>query len=204
MTVSHDQPLQDRRSRLLWAYKESLRIQQFWTGEIIDQQSRATSILAVDGFLLAFLSVVVVQLSVKSSHEWYFYPFIISLILLSMSVIFGVLQLWPMIRISGFGGSGWLRTTFFHRFSTAFDEEHLWLDSRKITRRVCAESEDFDVLLSDLCERAADYAYGNLDRSNTLIRRRVYMHWQILFTAGALILLIIALVGWGAHSLAPS
>jgi hypothetical protein len=200
MAVSHDQKLQDPRSRLLWAYEQSLRIEKHWTDQVQDQQNRSAAVLAVNGFLLAFLAVAGLKLSAPPVHEWYFYTFASSLILLSVALSFGVLSLWPMIKIAGSGGSGWLRTTFFHTKSTAFDEEHLWLNSQEITRRALAESQDFNTLLFDLCERAAGNAHGNLDHSNTLIRRRVYMHWQILFIAGALILLIVTLVGWGMHN----
>jgi len=31
----------------------------------------------------------------------------------------------------------------------------------------------------------------------------MFMNWEILFIAGALIVLIIALVGWGVHILTP-
>jgi hypothetical protein len=200
MAVSHDQELQDPRSRLLWAYKQSLRIEKHWTDQVQDQQNRSAAVLAVNGFLLAFLAVAGLKLSAPPVHEWYFYTFASSLVLLSVALSFGVLSLWPMIKIAGSGESGWLRTTFFHPKSKAFDEEHLWLNSKEIIRRARAESEDFDTLLSDLCERAAGNAKGNLDHSNTLIRRRVYMHWQILFIAGALILLIVTLVAWGMHN----
>lgn len=204
VTVSHDQPLQDQRSRLLWAYKESLRIEKHWTDQVQDQQTRSAAVLAVNGFLLAFLAVAGLKLSAKPTHEWYFYTFVFSLILLSVALAFGVLSLWPTIKIAGSRGSGgrctWLRSTFYPPMATGFGEEHLWLNSQEIIRRVRVESEDFDKLLSHLCERAAGNAHGNLDHRNTLIRRRVYMHWQILFIAGALILLIITLVGWGVHS----
>jgi hypothetical protein len=208
MAVSHDQELQDPRSRLLWAYKQSLRIEKHWTDQVQDQQNRSAAVLAVNGFLLAFLPVAGLKLSATPVHEWYLYTFASTLILLSIALAFGVGSLWPMIKIAGSGRRGarptWLRSTFYPSKSTGFDEEHLWLNSQEIIRRARGahmESEDFDNLLSDLCERAAGNAHGNLDHSNTLIRRRALMHWQILFIALALILLIITLAGWGAHSM---
>ena len=84
-----------------------------------------------------------------------------------------------------------------------FKDDYLWLDSRKIIQRALSPTEDFQRLLNDLCERAAGNADGNLSHQNTLIRRRMFMNWEILFIAGALIVLIIALVGWGVHILTP-
>jgi hypothetical protein len=207
MEISPDQPPpHDREWQLLWAYKESLRVEQHWTDQVQNQQRRIAAVLAVNGFLLAFLAAGGLQLSAKPSHQWYFYPFSISLILLSVALIFGVLSLWPIIKIVGSEKSArrewleWLHYTFLPPMPPEFGDNDLWLDSRKIIRRALAPAEDFDRLLNDLCERAADNANGNLGHRNTLIRRRMFMNWEILFIAGALIILIIALIGWGVHS----
>ncbi len=211
MKISPDQPLsQDPESQLLWAYKESLRVEKHWTNQVQNQQRRIAAVLAVNGFLLAFLAAGGLQLSAKPSHQWYFYPFSISLILLSIALVFGVLSLWPMIKVAGSKKGArhelleWLHNTFFPSTRDGFEDKDLWLNSLAIKDRALGPSEDFDRLLRDLCERAAGNADGNLDLRNTMIRRRMFMNWEILFIAVALIVLTIALVGWGVHILTPS
>jgi hypothetical protein len=211
MKISPDQPpSQDRESQLLWAYKESLRVEQHWTDQVQNQQRRIAAVLAVNGFLLAFLAAGGLQLSAKPSHQWYFYPFSISLILLSIALVFGVLSLWPIIKIAGSKKGAqrelleWLHNTFLPPMPSEFEDDDLWLDSQKIIRRALAPAEDFDRLLQDLCERAAGNANGNLSHRDTLIRRRMFMNWEILFIAVALVVLTISLVGWGVHILTPS
>jgi hypothetical protein len=83
-------------------------------------------------------------------------------------------------------------------------DKDLWLNSLAIKDRALGSTEDFDRLLRDLCERAAGNADGNLDVRNTVIRRRMFMNWEILFIVVALIVLTIALIGWGVHILTPS
>lgn len=211
MKISPDQPpTQDREAQLLWAYKESLRVEHHWTNQVQNQQRRIAAVLAVNGFLLAFLAAGGLQLSAKPSHEWYFYPYSISLVLLAIALFFGVLSLWPIIRIADSKKGarrewlGWLHNTFLPSMPSEFNDDYLWLDSRKIIQRALAPTEDFQRLLNDLCERAAGNADGNLSHQNTLIRRRMFMNWEILFIASALIVLIIALVGWGVHILTPA
>ena len=210
MKISPDQaPTEHGEARLLWAYQESLRVEQHWTDQVQNQQRRIVAVLAVNGILLAFLAAGVLQLSAKPSHEWYFYPFSISLILLAIALFFGVLSLWPMIRIAGSKKGArrewleWLHNTFLPSMPSEFKDDYLWLDSRKIVQRALAPGDDFQGLLNDLCKRAAGNADGNLSHQNTLIRRRMFMNWEILFIASALIVLIIALVGWGVHILTP-
>ena len=60
-------------------------------------------------------------------------------------------------------------------------------------------TQDSDALLLDLFEQAARNANGNLDLRKTVIRRRKFINREILLMALALIALIIALIGWGAH-----
>jgi hypothetical protein len=154
--------------------------------------------------LLAFLAAGGLPIS-ATPYYWYFYPFLASLILLSFGVIFGVLAMWPVIPISGSEKGTrpqwqeWLLERLLPRKRTGFGDEDLWLDSLAIKDRALWLAEDSDALLRDLFKQAAGNANGNLDLRKTVIRRRKFINWEILLMALALIALIIALIGWGAH-----
>ena len=88
-------------SLLKWTYDELLRIEGHWTEQIQNQQRRIAAVLAVNGFLLAFLAAGGLQFYGSSQTGWYRVPLYIALILLALGLAFGVLSLLPRIPIAG-------------------------------------------------------------------------------------------------------
>jgi len=196
-------------STLQWTYAEMLRIEGHWTDQVQNQQRRIAAVLAVNGFLLAFLSTAGLQLNSQHLHGWYYYPFYGCLILLSLALVFGVVTLFPQIPISGrregtgassFGGSHWIHTTFFNDVPS--DVDALWLNAAKVWNELGdnVSASNFSRTLEELCDSiAADM--GTLSHTKTMTRRRKWMNWQILLIMLSLVLLMIAIIGQGAHVL---
>jgi hypothetical protein len=88
-------------SLLKWTYGELLRIEGHWTEQIQNQQRRIAAVLAVNGFLLAFLAAGGLQFYGSSQTGWYRVPLYIALILLALGLAFGVVSLLPRIPIAG-------------------------------------------------------------------------------------------------------
>ncbi len=187
----------------LWAYEQLVRIEQHWTDQTQNQQRRITAVLAVNGFLLAFLAAAGFQVTTRPFSGWYLYPFYACLILLSVALVFGVLTLLPQITISGreTGSRGWIYENLIA--TTAGEHPSLWLDSQQVLDefRQAREAGEFDQFVLRMCESVAGNANGNLDHRATLSRRRRWMHWQIAFIMVSLALLIIAVVGLAVHVL---
>jgi hypothetical protein len=87
-------------SLLKWTYSELLRIEGHWTEQIQNQQRRITAVLAVNGFLLAFLAAGGLQFYGRTPAGWYRVPLYMSLILLALGLAFGVVSLIPRIPIA--------------------------------------------------------------------------------------------------------
>jgi hypothetical protein len=173
----------------LWAYEQLVRIEQHWTDQTQNQQRRITAVLAVNGFLLAFLAAAGFQVTTRPFSGWYLYPFYACLI--------------PQISISGreTGSRGWIYENLIA--TTAGEHPSLWLDSQQVLDefRQAREAGEFDQFVLRMCESVAGNANGNLDHRDTLSRRRRWMHWQIAFIMVSLALLIIAVVGLAVHVL---
>jgi uncharacterized membrane protein YidH (DUF202 family) len=185
---------------LMWVYCDLIRIEQHWTDQVQNQQRRIAAVLAVNGFLLAFLTAAQFQVTDRQESGWYFYPFYIALILLTIALIFGVLTLFPQLRIGGGGRARWFHSTFL---ASTPDPLALWLDSQAVWRSFCrsGSSATLDDLLVDLCESVSANANGNLDHCKTQVRRRKWMNWQIAFIMLSLVLLVVSVIGWAAHVL---
>ena len=83
---------------LEWVYHDLERIEKHWTDQVQNQQRRIAAVLAVNGFLLAFLATLGIQ-NVSSNTGWSKYPFFACLIILAIALIFGVLTLMPRIPV---------------------------------------------------------------------------------------------------------
>ena len=196
-------------SRRQWVYAEMLRIERHWTDQVQNQQRRIAAVLAVNGFLLAFLSTAGLQLRSDHLRGWYFYPFYGCLIVLSIALVFGVLTLFPQISIAGGRGNDrhpkgtrrdWIHDTFFKEVPT--DVDSLWLNAKSVWQEMNRDSSEinFDRTLEKLCQSIAG-AMGNFDHTKTITRRRKWMNWQILLIMISLVLLIIAIAGQAVHVL---
>jgi hypothetical protein len=187
----------------VWVYGQLLRIEQNWTDQVQNQQKRITAVLAVNGFLLAFLAAAGFQVTTRPLGGWYLYPFYACLILLSTGLVFGVLTLLPRISIAGgiTGSDGWIHRTLLA--ATTNEPVPLWLDSQAVLEkyREAQGSEEFSHYMVQLCDSVAGNANGNLDHRDTLVRRRRWMHWQTAFIMLSLVLLIVAVVGLAVHVL---
>jgi len=86
---------------LKWAYEELRRIERHWTEQIQNQQRRVAAVLAVNGFLLAFLAAAGLQFTASAQTGWFRIPLDICVILLALGLVFGVLALVPRIPIAG-------------------------------------------------------------------------------------------------------
>ena len=203
-------------SRLQWIYAELLRIEQDWTDQLQNQQRRIAAVLAVNGFLLAFLSTSGLQgigtTAGTGNAGWYKYPYFASLIVLALALMFGVLALLPRLPIFGsqtspdskepglFGRlKKWFTTTFVPTLPTGFSKDELWLDSRSVWNNFASGDAD-EGHLRQLCSSVAQNATGNLGHAQTLARRRTWMHWQIALIMVSLGLLIVAVAGWASVS----
>jgi hypothetical protein len=215
----------DRTKSLMWIYAELIRIEGHWTGQVQDQQRRVAAVLAVNGFLLAFLTSAGIQMTNQRQHGWYFYSFYLCLIFLTIGLFFGVLTLFPQIPIAGrrrrqacapdeasvkneeAAGNhepGWLRTTFAKPAPETLSDA-LWLDANTVwcrfRRGPGSESSNLDALLVSLCQAASQNAEGNLEHSRTVVRRRRWMNWQIAFIMLSLLLLVVSVFGRAIHVL---
>ena len=181
----------------LWAYGQLVRIEQHWTDQIQNQQRRITAVLAVNGFLLAFLAAAGFQVTTRPFSGWYLYPFYACLILLSAALVFGVLTLLPRISLSGEdpGSRGWIYENLIAK--TDREEPSLWLNSRSLLDEFhkAREGGEFDQFVLQMSDSVARNANGNLTHRDTLFRRRRWMHWQIAFIMVSLALLIVAVIG---------
>lgn len=196
-------------SRLQWTYAEMLRIEGHWTDQVQNQQRRIAAVLAVNGFLLAFLATAGLQLNSRHLRGWYYYPFYSCLVLLSLALVFGVITLFPQIPIAGRqdgdrGPKGsrrdWIDDTFFKAVPTDIDA--LWLNAPTIWEKMNKDSSEanFGRTLEELCNSIAG-AMGNLRHAKTITRRRRWMNWQISLIMLSLILLMVAIVGQDLHFL---
>jgi hypothetical protein len=86
---------------LQWTYAELVRIETHWTGQIQDQQRRIAAVLAVNGFLLAFLAAGGLSFYGSRQTGWVRIPLGICLALLAFGLTFGVLALVPKIAVAG-------------------------------------------------------------------------------------------------------
>ena len=187
----------------VWVYGQLLRIEQHWTEQVQNQQRRITAVLAVNGFLLAFLAAAGFQVTSRPLNGWYLYPFYACLILLSGALVFGVLTLVPRIPVTGgvTATKGWFDENLI---ASAPDERpSLWLDSQRVLDefRRARKTGEFDDYMRQMCDSVAANAHGNLDHQDTVFRRRRWMHWQIALIMLSLALLIIAVVGLAVHVL---
>lgn len=90
----------DTTETLKWTYEELVRIEAHWTDQIQNQQRRIAAVLAVNGFLLAFLATGGLQFYGAVQAGWFRIPLDICLILLTVGLIFGVLALLPRIQLA--------------------------------------------------------------------------------------------------------
>ena len=180
----------------LWVYGELIRIEQHWTDQVQNQQQRITAVLAVNGFLLAFLAAAGFQVTSRPLRGWYLYPFYACLILLSGALVFGVLTLLPRIPIGGAiaGSEGWIHDTFI---GPPTERPSLWLDSQRVLDefRRARRAGEFDDYMRQMCDSVASNEKGNFNHRDTVVRRRRWMHWQIALIMLSLALLIVAVVG---------
>jgi hypothetical protein len=194
---------------LQWTYAEMLRIEGHWTDQVQNQQRRIAAVLAVNGFLLAFLSTAGLQFDSRHLQGWYYYPFYSCLVLLSLALVFGVVTLFPQIPISGRKEGDnlsndrrarWIHSTFFSEVPR--DVDALWLNAAKIWNEVGdnAGEVNFDRTLRNLCQSIAT-DMGTLSHTKTMTRRRKWMNWQILLIMLSLVLLMVAIVGQATHVL---
>jgi hypothetical protein len=92
----------DPSETLKWLHHEMVRIESHWTDQLQNQQRRIGAVLAVNGFLLAFLAAAGLGVDTQDSAKgWYLYPFYLSLLLLSIALIFGMIVLIPHVPIGG-------------------------------------------------------------------------------------------------------
>jgi hypothetical protein len=199
-------------TRLLEVYAELLRVERHWTEQVQAQQRPIAAVLAVNGFLLALLIPALVDSPRALRSGWPIYPFLVATILLSIALGFGVLTLWPRIRITrrsdGAASRGqekvdrvdeerratWLSRHFFGQLPEHGDMP-LWLDARDIWQRARLHHGMTAELLQDLCDSVAANAEGNLVLKRTLDRRRLLMNWQIGFLLLSLICMLVAMTG---------
>ena len=196
----------ERTHALRWSYEELIRIEGHYTEQIQNQQRRIAAVLAVNGFLLAFLASAGLQIQKQGGKQhWYQISLDVCLILLSLALIFGVVSLLPQIRIGGAEEDrGWLAHTFLPRRK----DPDLWLDSRTVWTRLtdplppdAAPSTRIDSLLSELCASAAANAEANRDHLRINVWRRFWMNFEIVFILLALVALVVAVCGWMASIL---
>jgi uncharacterized membrane protein YidH (DUF202 family) len=193
-------------SNLQWTYAEMLRIEGHWTDQVQNQQRRIAAVLAVNGFLLAFLATAGLQLNSDHLRGWYYYPFYLCLLLLSFALVFGVITLFPQIPIAGreHGSDGsrqrWIRDTFFKAAPTDIDA--LWLNAPAVWEGISGEPSDanFASTLEELC-KSLSRSMGNQSHTRAMTRRRKWMNWQIFFIVLSLVLLMVAVVGQAVHVL---
>jgi hypothetical protein len=192
-------PIEDR----LWLYKEVLRIERHWTEQLQNQQARISTVLTVNGFLLAFLGIAAFT---QSRSSWPYESFYISVAILALALVPGILALLPQIPIAGAtddSGTTGVRKflgQFGFKAPEAFPPAELWLDANRVRDRFTAETELTVGLLDELCIAAAGNAKGNLDHSRTNRWRRMFLHWELALMLLAVIPLLAAIAGLFAHA----
>ena len=201
-----------------WLHAEMIRIEQHWTDQTQNQQRRIGAILAVNGFLLAFLAAGGLGISEKLGRGWYLYPYYLCLVLLAAALVFGMLTLIPRLEIGGGGTPSepssepkpsvrqWLRDTFM---LPPEEPPDLWLDSAKILERFSVTDPESDAIdttavVIEIAGSAAKNEDWNKDIKRSNEQRRRWMHWQIAFVLVGILALIVAVVGLAQHVLGSS
>jgi hypothetical protein len=194
-----------------WLHAEMIRIEQHWTDQTQNQQRRIGAVLAVNGFLLAFLAAGGLGISEKLGRGWYLYPYYLCLVLLAAALVFGMLTLVPRLKIGG-GGTPkepqnsvrqWMRDSFMVGPMRPPD---LWLDSARILERFTAADPETDTVdttavVIEIARSAAANEGWNKDIKRSNEQRRRWMHWQIAFILVGILALIVAVVGLAQHVL---
>jgi hypothetical protein len=209
-----------------WLHDEMVRIESHWTDQIQNQQRRIAAVLAVNGFLLAFLAAAGLG---ANSHDlgkgWYLYPFYMSLFFLSIALIFGMVVLIPRVPIGGAANrqgatapddDDRTRTaipseTITHWFSTTYGRPTIkppspWLDSHKIFDEVERSLDRSTLTPSDsVVLEVARSAGGNQDWNRNLQmtneRRRRWLNWEMTFILLGIVSLIVTVVGSAQHAI---
>jgi hypothetical protein len=172
-------------ARWLWIYGEMLRIEQHRTDELQNQQTRIGTVLAVNGFLLAFLAATgILGPSPTSLARPYLWIYVASLVVLSGALILGTRALLPKMPIRG----GEKEQPAGQPNGTSV-VPGLFLDPKFFVHS--APELATESLLRRLCEGLE----ANMrDHAGTLARRRRFIYLQLYLISLAIFLLAVVLL----------
>jgi hypothetical protein len=173
----------DESEGLTWIYEQMLRVEEYWAKQLQDQQAGLNSVMAVNGFLLAFLAGPGLGVSNTIGKGWYIYPYFTALTLLCVALLVG-LRIWvPRARVLDVKGSP----------SSA---ENYWLNSKAIwdDYREYGHSG-----LRDVMQKIARTAGESQDWSQNvrrrLVSRRKFVRSQLILIGLATVALMTAIGG---------
>jgi hypothetical protein len=167
-------------------YEELLRVEQHWTAQVRDQQSRITTILTVNGFLLGLIAGLGLVSNGLPRQTWYGYVFLACIATLCLAVVFGTLALKPSIGIAGVASPG------MKALHQTPEPAPLWLDASAI--RAFHHSDDEEGLFRALAEsvgRGQEETHADV-----MAKRRAHMYREITLIWISMALLLVSLGGW--------
>jgi hypothetical protein len=203
-----------------WLHGEMVRIESHWTSQVQNQQRRIAAVLAVNGFLLAFLAAAGLGANSHSLGKgWYLYPFYISTFFLSIALIFGMVVLIPQVPIGGGAreanetpeGSNeapadikhWIRATYGR---PRLEAPSPWLDSQKIFTEVERSLDrsaltPSDIVVLEVSRSAGENQEWNRNLQMTNERRRRWLNWEMTFILLGILSLILTVIGGAQHAI---
>jgi hypothetical protein len=173
----------DQSEGLNWIYGQMMRVEEYWAKQLQEQQTGLNSVMAVNGFLLAFLAGPGLGVSNTIGKGWYLYPYFSALTLLCIALLVG-LRIWaPRVRAIDLK-------------EAPSSAESYWLDSKAIWDDY---RERGDSGLSDILQKIAKTAGESQDWTQNirrrLVSRRKFVRTQLILIGLATVALMTAIGG---------
>ena len=176
--------------RWRWIYAELRRVEIHRTEELQNEQRRIASVLAVNGFLFAFLAAGGLIDRGFETGTWQFRVYVAAVCLLAIGLAFGLLALRPRTPIQG--------TLQRHAWPEveAVTDSSLFLNTRWfISGDEGGAAELAEGALFETAPRALAKTIEDSNIVATLARRRRRIRDQIVCIGAALVLVAVALIG---------
>ena len=180
----------DGSDDLTWLCEQMIRIENNWTKQVQDQQTRLNSVMTVNGFLLAFLAATGFGVTKQIGTGWYLYPYYSTLILLCIALLFGLLAFVPRTGYAKLSGE------------TPGNEPDYWLDSQAIWLDY-QKPRNLNHVLGKIAKSAGSNQEWNRGLRSSLERRKRLLYTQLVSIALATLSLMGAIVGI-AYKVIPS
>jgi hypothetical protein len=173
----------DQSEGLNWIYGQMIRVEEYWNKQLQEQQTGLNSVMAVNGFLLAFLAGPGLGVSNAIGKGWYLYPYFSALMLLCVALLVG-LRIWvPRLRV----------IDLKERPSSA---ENYWLNSKAIWDDYREHGHSgLDDVIQKIAKTAGESQDWTQNVRRRLVSRRRFVRSQLIFIGLATVSLMTAIGG---------